>query len=281
MSPRLRRERIEYKSGEQILDMRRAGHLIALVHAEVARAIKPGITTQELDTLAETMIRDNGAIPNFKGYQGFPATLCVSVNEEIVHGIPGSRVIEDGDIVSVDGGCIVNGWHSDSAVTTIAGNPRNERDGLLSEVTRRSMWDGIAAMASATYVGEIGAAVEDSVFAAVGEEFQHLEDFGGHGIGSAMHQPPSVMNFRTHDRGPKLKNGMCLAIEPMLVDGNADWEMLPDEWTIVARSGKRAAHWEHSVAYTKAGLIVLTALDGGREELAARGVQAAPDPLGS
>ncbi|WP_084252983.1 type I methionyl aminopeptidase [Devriesea agamarum] len=274
-----RRERVELKTPEQIALMRRAGALIAEVHRQVREAIQPGVTTLQLDTLAETIIRDHGATPNFKGYQGFPATLCVSVNEEIVHGIPGDRVIHDGDVVSVDGGCVVEGWHSDSAFTAIAGQPRNDEDVRLVDVTERAMWAGIAAFASANRVGDIGAAVEDEVFSLVGEELCHLEDFGGHGIGTAMHQPPDVMNFRTRDRGPKVCAGMCLAIEPMLVDGPADYAVLEDDWTIVTTSGRRAAHWEHSVARTDDGILVLTAADGGVAGLEPFGVTPVSDPL--
>ncbi|GAA1720126.1 type I methionyl aminopeptidase [Brachybacterium phenoliresistens] len=273
------RPKVELKTPEQISIMRRSGALLARVHDMLAAELRPGMTTADLDRLAETMIRDEGATPNFLGYQGFPATLCISVNEEVVHGIPGSRVIEEGDVVSIDGGCIVEGWHSDAARTHIVGAPRSEADVRLVEVTRGALWAGIAALAGARRVGEIGAAIEDHVEAAAGEELSHLEDFGGHGIGTAMHQPPDVMNYRTRDRGPALRAGMCLAIEPMLIQGPGDWRMLEDDWTVVATGGGRAAHWEHSVAVTEQGILVLTAADAGAAQLAELGVRIAPDPL--
>lgn len=276
---RLRRPRVEIKTPAQIAVMRRSGHLLSRVHDMLEESLRPGITTAELDRLAESMIRDEGATPNFLGYHGYPATLCISVNEVVVHGIPGDQVLAEGDVVSIDGGCIIEGWHSDAARTHIVGEPRSEADARLVETTREALWRGIAALAGAQRVGEIGAAIEDFVEESAGEELSHLEDFGGHGIGTAMHQPPDVMNYRTRDRGPKVVPGMCLAIEPMLIQGPGDWEMDADEWTIRATGGGRAAHEEHSVAVTEQGLIVLTAADGGAAELAARGITAAPDPL--
>lgn len=276
---RIRRERPELKTPEQIALMRRSGLLLSRVHDMLAEQLRPGITTAELDAMAEEMIRDEGALPNFLGYQGFPATLCISVNEEVVHGIPGLRALADGDIVSIDGGCIVQGWHSDAARTHIVGTPRREADVQLVEITDRALASGIAAAASARRVGEIGAAVEDAVELAAGDTLSHLEGFGGHGIGTAMHQAPDVMNYRTRDRGPAIVPGMCLAIEPMLIQGDGQWRMLADDWTIVATGGGRAAHAEHSIAVTEQGIIVLTAADGGREILAPFGIEPAPDPI--
>lgn len=270
--------RVELKTPQQFALMRRSGLVLNHVHDVIAAAIAPGVRTRELDEVAAAEIARAGATPNFLGYHGFPATVCVSVNEEIVHGIPGDRVLHEGDLVSVDAGCIVEGWHSDAARTHIVGEARSVREARLVEVTREAMWEGIAALATATRVGEIGAAIEDFVESEVGEEYQFLEDFGGHGIGSAMHQEPDVMNYRTRHRGPKVRAGMALAIEPMLAIGSADYEILADEWTVVTRSGERSAHWEHSVAVTGDGIFVLTAADGGREELASRGVKIAPEP---
>ncbi|MDO5662008.1 MAG: type I methionyl aminopeptidase [Brachybacterium sp.] len=272
-----RRERIELKTPEQLVLMRRSGLLLAAVHDMLAEQLRPGISTGELDALAEAMIRDHGALPNFKGYHGFPATVCISVNEEIVHGIPGERTLAEGDVVSIDGGCIIEGWHSDAARTHIVGAPRRDADVSLLRITESALWAGIAAFASARRVGEIGAAIEDHVEAEAGETLHHLEGFGGHGIGSAMHQPPDVMNYRTRDRGPVIKPGMALAIEPMLIQGDGAWRLLEDDWTVVATRGGRAAHAEHSVAMTEQGPLVLTASDGGRERLGALGVQVAPD----
>lgn len=275
----LRRERVQLKTPDQILVMRRSGMLLSQVHDMLEAAIRPGITTAELDRLAEEMIRDHGATPNFLGYQGFPATLCISVNDVVVHGIPDQRSLEDGDVVSIDGGCIVEGWHSDAARTHIVGTPRSEADVELVHVTELALWAGIVALAGADRVGDVGAAIEDFVSDAVGESLSHLEGFGGHGIGTAMHQPPDVMNYRTRTRGPRVKPGMCLAIEPMLIQGPGDWQLDADEWTVRATRGGRSAHWEHSVAVTEHGLLVLTAADGGQAELARLGVTAATDPL--
>lgn len=275
----LRRERVQLKTPDQILVMRRSGMLLSQVHDMLEGAIRPGITTAELDRLAEEMIRDHGAEPNFLGYQGYPATLCISVNEVVVHGIPDQRPLEDGDVVSIDGGCIVEGWHSDAARTHIVGTPRSEADVELVRVTEQALWAGIVGLAGAHHVGDVGAAIEDFVTDAVGESLSHLEDFGGHGIGTAMHQPPDVMNYRTRTRGPRVKPGMCLAIEPMLIQGPGDWRLDADEWTVRATRGGRSAHWEHSVAVTERGLLVLTAADGGQAELARLGVTAATDPL--
>ncbi|PWH07811.1 type I methionyl aminopeptidase [Brachybacterium endophyticum] len=275
---RLRRERVELKTPEQIALMRAGGLLLSRVHDMLAERIRPGVTTAELDRLAEEMIRDEGATPNFKGYMGYPATVCISVNDVVVHGIPGDHTLDEGDLVSIDGGCILEGWHSDAARTHVVGDFRSAADERLVDVTREAMWQGIAALADARRVGEVGGAIEDYVEAAAPGELFHLEEFGGHGIGSAMHQPPDVMNFRTRDRGPKIVPGMCLAIEPMLIQGSGEWEMLADDWTVRATGGGRAAHVEHSVAVTDEGLVVLTASDAGAAELAARGVAAAPDP---
>lgn len=282
---RLRRERPELKTPEQIAIMRASGLLLSRVHDMLAEALRPGITTAELDALAAAMIRDEGAEPNFLGYHGFPATVCISVNEEVVHGIPGPRVLHEGDVVSIDGGCIIEGWHSDAARTHIVGEPRSEQDVHLVRATEEALWTGIAALATARRVGEIGEAIDEAVEEENLREpamaLSHLEGFGGHGIGTAMHQAPDVMNYPTRDRGPTVVPGMCLAIEPMLIQGDGAWRMLDDDWTVVATGGGRAAHAEHSVAVTEQGLLVLTDADGGRAELATRGVTIAPNPAGS
>jgi len=275
----LRRERVELKTPEQIAVMRRSGMLLSQVHDMLAGAIRPGITTAALDSLAEEMIRDHGATPNFLGYHGFPASLCISVNDVVVHGIPDDTALAEGDVVSIDGGCIVEGWHSDAARTHIVGAPRREADTELVRLTEQALWAGIAALAGAERVGEVGAAIEDFVTETAGDTLSHLEDFGGHGIGTAMHQPPDVMNYRTRTRGPRVRSGMCLAIEPMLIQGPGEWRLEDDDWTVRATGGGRAAHWEHSVAVTAQGLVVLTAADGGAEGLARHGLAPAPDPL--
>lgn len=280
------RERIQYKTAEQVKLMRRSGLIVAEALDAVREFLRPGVTTRELDAVAEDVIRSAGATPSFLGYQGYPATLCVSVNEEIVHGIPGDRVIAAGDMVSVDCGAILAGWHGDAAFTAIVTSepePEGERgtgqgptvpgqDADLVEVTRQSMWAGMAAVVGGERLNAVGAAVEDLV----GDRFGIVEGYGGHGIGNAMHQDPHVLNYRTRDRGPRMKAGLCLAIEPMLTAGDPGTRVLADDWTVVTKDGSRAAHWEHTVALTEGGPWVLTAWDGGVAELAALGVRVNP-----
>lgn len=273
-----RKPRVSLKTPKQFGAMRRAGLLLARIHDEIEDRLREGMTTAAIDQISRDIIDGAGAESNFLGYHGFPATVCVSVNEEIVHGIPGTRVIQDGDVVSVDAGCIVEGWHSDAARTHIVGRAKSDADRELVDVTREAMWEGIAALAKATRVGEIGAAIEDYVAGRAGERIQHLEEFGGHGIGRAMHEPPDVMNFRTRDRGPKIMPGMALCIEPMLIQNDGEFEILDDDWTVVATKGGRAAHFEHSVAVTESGIFVLSAVDGGKAELEKRGIEVAQEP---
>lgn len=275
----LRREKVELKNAEQIAVMRRSGMLLCRVHDMLEENIRPGITTAELDRLAAEMIAEAGATSNFLGYHGYPATLCISVNDVIVHGIPDERELQEGDVVAIDGGCVIEGWHSDAARTHIVGQPRSQEDADLVETTEAALWVGISTLATAKRVGEIGAAIEDFVEERAGDALQPLEDFGGHGIGTAMHQPPDVMNFRTRSRGPEIRPGMCLAIEPMLIQGSGEYRIEADEWTVRAVHGGRSAHWEHSVAVTENGLLVLTAADGGAAKLAEFGITAAPDPI--
>jgi len=223
------------------------------------------------------VLKDAGATSNFLGYHGFPATICTSVNEEVVHGIPGGRVLQDGDILSIDGGAILDGWHSDSARTVIVGtvDPEDQR---LSDVTEAAMWHGIAALATGKFVGDIGNAVDDYVSSVPGKALGILEDYVGHGIGSEMHMAPDVPNYRTNHRGPKIRPGLCLAIEPMLVRGSIDTAVLDDDWTVVTTDGKRSCQWEHSVAVHEKGIWVLSAPDGGAVKLAPLGVVPVPIP---
>lgn len=275
------REKIEHKSREQILLMRRAGLVVADALDAVRARIAPGMTTADLDAVAEEVILRAGATPSFLGYHGYPASLCVSVNEEIVHGIPGPRVLQAGDVVSVDCGAIVDGWHGDSAVTVVLGEA-DPLDVELATTTEDALWAGIAAIASADRLGAVGEAVEDVVELAAargangGRAYGIVEDYVGHGIGTAMHQPPDVPNFRTRDRGAKVRPGLCVAVEPMLVRGAEANHVLADDWTVVTDDASRAAHWEHTVAVHEGGLWVLTARDGGAERLARLGVQVAP-----
>jgi len=270
-------ERIEYKNAGQIRLMRAAGLVVADALDAVAGTIAAGVTTAQLDAVAEGVIRGAGATPSFigVGHPPFPATLCVSVNDEVVHGIPGSRVLEPGDVVSVDCGAVLEGWHGDAAFTAVLpGQPGadDRADLALNDATREALWHGIAAMAVGERLNAIGSAIQDSVEDAYGL----VEDYGGHGIGTSMHQPPHVLNYRTRDAGPRLKAGICLAIEPMLTRGDPATRIRDDEWTVVTRDGGNAAHWEHTVALTRDGVWVLTARDGGEAELARLGAPFAP-----
>lgn len=272
------RDRIELKTPDQVLLMRRAGMVVADALAAASAAARPGATTADLDAVAAAVIADAGAQPSFLGYHDYPATICVSVNDEVVHGIPSGRVLEPGDVVSIDCGAIVDGWHGDSALTLVLPEA-DPADLALSAVTEKAMWDGIAALAAGSGLADrldvVGEAVEQAVEDA-DVPFGIVQDYVGHGIGSAMHQPPDVLNYRTRERGPRLRPGMCLAIEPMITRGSAATEVLEDDWTVVTVDGSRAAHWEHSVALHEGGIWVLTAVDGGAAELAARGVAVAP-----
>lgn len=271
------RRKIEYKTDEQLRGMVRAGVVTSRALDAAVAAARPGATTADVDVAFREVLAANGATSNFLGYFGYPATVCVSVNEEVVHGIPGERVLETGDILSIDGGAIVDGWNGDSARTVILGNP-SEEDQLLSDVTREAMWRGIAAAATGTRVGDIGAAIEDHVRERVGQRLGILEDYVGHGIGSQMHMAPDVLNYRASGGSPALKPGMCLAIEPMLVTGGIATSTLSDDWTVVTDDGGRASQWEHSVAIHRGGLWVLTAEDGGASELEPLGVTPVPIP---
>jgi methionyl aminopeptidase len=269
--------RIEYKSNAQMRTMHEAGLVLSrALDAAVAAAV-PGKTTRELDAVFAAVLKDAGATSNFLGYHGFPATICTSVNEEVVHGIPGDRVLQDGDILSIDGGAIVDGWHSDSARTVIVGTADPE-DQRLSDVTEAALWHGIAALAAGKFVGDVGNAVDDYVSSVPGKPLGILEDYVGHGIGSEMHMAPDVLNYRTNHRGPKIRPGLCLAIEPMLVRGSIDTAVLADDWTVVTTDGQRSCQWEHSVAVHEKGIWVLSAPDGGAAKLAPLGVVPVPIP---
>ena len=260
---------VEIKTTEQIALMRQAGLVVGETLDLMQRTVKPGMTTGELDEIAEDHIRSRGAVPSFKGYHGFPASLCVSVNDEVVHGIPGDRVIADGDVVSIDCGAIVEGWHGDAAVTVAVGEvPDDVRE--LIRVTEEAMWRGIAAASLGGRVTDISHAVETYVRSQGG--YGILEDYVGHGIGSAMHQPPNVPNYGRPGRGPKLVRGLALAVEPMVVLGAPETRVLDDDWTVVTEDGSWAAHAENTFTLTPDGAWVLTALDGGRAMLTELGV---------
>ncbi|OLF11220.1 type I methionyl aminopeptidase [Actinophytocola xinjiangensis] len=253
---------IELKSPAEFEAMRAAGKVVASALGEVTRALRAGVSTAELDEIAEQVIRDAGAIPSFKGYRGFPASICASVNEQIVHGIPSAtQVLAEGDLISVDCGAILDGWHGDSAVTLSVGEP-SAVDAALSAATKAAMEAGIKAVSPDGRLTDISHAVETAVHAAEkadGRRYGIIREYGGHGIGTAMHMEPFLPNFGRPGKGPRLKVGMAIAIEPMLTLGGEETEELSDGWTVVTVDGSRAAHWEHTVAITADGPWVLTA----------------------
>ena len=262
---------IQIKTAHEIELMRASGLVTAGAIAAVKAAVRPGVSTGELDAIAEDHIRSHGAVPNFLGYHGFTGTICASINDEIVHGIPSpDRRLVEGDNISIDCGAILQGWHSDSAVTVTVGTPSAE-DAALLEVTERSMWAGLAKAVAGGRLTDISAAVEQVI---VAEEHPYgiVEQYGGHGIGTEMHQDPHVLNYGRAGRGPKLVPGLALAIEPMVTVGDPATVELEDGWTVVTKDGSRAAHFEHTVAITPEGPWILTAEDGGVAGLAAYGI---------
>ena len=291
----LSREQIQIKTPEQIRLMRRAGLVVADIHAALREAVRPGTTTAELDAVSAAAIERGGARSNFLGYEGYPATVCVSVNDEVVHGIPGERVLEAGDLVTFDCGAYVTDddgtqWHGDAAFTTVVGGRyASEADRVLDTTTREALWAAIAAVARAASgeargrderLNVVGDTVERVVAEASlreGVPLGILEDYVGHGIGTAMHMDPDVLNYSVKRRGPRLRTGMVIAIEPMLTAGGPEVRELDDGWTVVTEDGSRAAQWEHTVAIVPGGVWVLTAPDGGFEGLAPHGIE--PRPL--
>lgn len=271
---------LELKTEEQFALMREAGLVVARTLDLLRGEVKDGVTTKRLDELAEESIRSQGAVPSFKGYSigpevpPFPGVICASVNQQIVHGIPGPTVVRDGDVVSIDCGAIFEGWHGDSAVTVGCGEVCAEAAELM-RVTEESMWRGIAAVRAGDRVNTVGRAVQSYV-RAQDRPYGIVEGYGGHGIGSHMHMEPMVYNYRTVDRGPKLRVGMAIAIEPMLTLGRRQTRELDDGWTVETEDGSTSAHFEHTVALTEQGLWVTTAKDGGRAELARFGIAVHP-----
>ena len=259
--------------------MRKAGLITAEALQAVKKAAVAGVSTLTLDELANNTIESFGAHSNFQLVAGYNHTICASINHEVVHGIPApERILEAGDIISVDCGAQIDGWNGDSAITIIVPN----KDGSipdtqlvknrleLSRVTEGSLWAGIAALASASRLGEVGAAIEDYIDAQ--GSYGILEDYVGHGIGRSMHEEPAVYNFRTKILGPEVTAGLVIAIEPMVTSGSNKTKVLSDGWTVVSKDSSDASHWEHSVAVTESGIWVLTALDGGRQRLLELGV---------
>ncbi len=276
-----RREEIEIKSRSEILLMREAGLVVARTLEKLRTEARPGMTTKELDEIAESHIRSEGAIPSFLNYgghfgqPGFMGSICASVNDEVVHGIPGPRVLADGDLLSIDCGAILEGWHGDSAITVPIGNVAPEAL-ELSRVCEASLWAGLAAAILGGRLTDISHAVEQEVRRHKGPygDYGIVDNYGGHGIGTAMHQAPHLLNWGRPGRGQRLVKGLALAVEPMVTLSRPDTRVLEDEWTVVTSDGRYAAHWEHTVAITEDGPWVLTAFDGGVAKLAALGVKA-------
>jgi methionyl aminopeptidase len=256
------------------------GLLTAASLDAVAAVIRPGVTTGELDAIAERVIRDGGGEPNFQLVPGYRHTVCASVNADVVHGIPGDRVLEAGDIVSIDSGAQLAEWNGDSARTFVLDDPadpaRTAARRRLSDVTEQSLWHGIAALATAKHLNQVGEAIEDYVESQ--GSFGILEDYIGHGIGRSMHEEPPVFNYRVRGNGPAVKPGLVVAIEPMITAGGIDTFTQDDEWTVTTSDGSDSAHWEHSVAVHAGGIWVLTAADGGEAGLAPLGVRPVPLP---
>jgi methionyl aminopeptidase len=262
---------IQIKTLDQLKTMRRAGLLVRSTLNLVKSQIKAGITTSALDAVAEANIKRGGGTSNFKGYHGFPATICVSINDEIVHGIPGERMIMPGDVVSVDCGAIIDGWHGDAAFTVIVDPIDTEQQKML-DVCEESMWVGIAAGKTGAKLSDIGHAIETYINAQ--GKYGILREYGGHGIGTAMHMEPHILNYGKPGIGPKIEPGMVFAIEPMITMGSERTRVLEDNWTVVTVDKSRGSHFENSYCIAPDGKpFVLTAVDGGRSELARFGVE--------
>jgi methionyl aminopeptidase len=261
---------IQLKTPEQVVKMRAAGLVVAAALARMREAVAPGVSTADLDAIAESVIRDSGGVPSFKGYHGFPGSICSSVNEQVVHAIPSARqVLREGDLISLDCGAVLDGWHGDAAITVPVGevDPALTR---MAEAATDAMWAGITAAARGALSGngrltDISHAVETSVRRSGG--YGIVDGYGGHGIGTEMHQDPHVLNHGRPGRGPRLVPGLALAIEPMITMGSPKTAELDDGWTVVTRDGSVAAHVEHSIALLDDGVWVLTAEDGGHGRL--------------
>jgi methionyl aminopeptidase len=275
-------ETIQLKSRGELQAMRAAGRLLADAIAAGRAAVAPGVSTLDVNDAVAAVIADGGGTSNFLHYgaqgddPGFPATICASVNDEVVHGIPSAgRILREGDLISVDAGCILDGWHADSAVSLHVGSAPNMEEVDLIAACERAMWVGIAAARPNGRLGDVSAAIEQSVAwssRADGRRYGSVAGYGGHGIGTAMHMAPFVANQGKRGKGPRLAAGMALAIEPMLTLGRPGTRVLGDQWTVVTKDGARAAHWEHSIGIGEDGICVLTAPDSGAAGLAPFGV---------
>ena len=246
---------ITLKTPQQTAKMREAGLIVAAMLSATRAAVRPGITTAELDRIAAEILRKAGATSSFLGYHGYPATICTSVNDEIVHGIPGKRRLKDGDIVGIDAGAIVDGWHADAAITLPVGTVSPEAERLI-RVTEEALRIGIAKARVGDRIGDIGAAIQELV---EGQGYSVVRNYVGHGIGRAMHEDPQVPNYGTADLGRVIKEGLCIAIEPMVNVGRPETRTLGDQWTVVTADKTLSAHFEHTLACTAAGPVVLTA----------------------
>lgn len=273
------RHGFELKTPQQIIMMREAGLATAAALAAVRAAVRPGVTTLELDKIADDKIQELGGHSNFQLVPGYSHTICASINDEVVHGIPAAnRVLQAGDILSVDCGAEIGEWNGDSAMTVIV--PGAEESEIiasrqkLSDVTEQSLWVGIAALAKAKELNEVGAAIEDYIVSQ--GDYGILEDYVGHGIGRSMHEDPPVYNYRVRGKSPKVVPGLVVAIEPMVVSGSAATKILSDGWTVSTKDASDASHWEHTVAVHEGGIWVLTAEDGGKSKLAPLGVVPVP-----
>lgn len=267
------RRKYQAKTDAEILLMRRAGLVTAAALKAVREHIEPGMTTAQLDAIAEQTIRNLGGIPNFQLVPGYRHTVCASVNSAVVHGIPDDYRLQPGDIVSIDCGAEVDGWNGDSAFTIVlpGGDPkvRQTRE-KLSAVCEESLWAGIAAFAKAKRLNEVGIAVEQAIRAH--GKYGILEQYVGHGIGRSMHEDPAVFNYRVRDAGPKVEPGLCIAIEPMITGGDQETFIDADDWTVKTVDGTDGSHWEHSIAMHSKGIWVLTAEDGGEAGLRPYGI---------
>lgn len=251
------KELVTLKTPSEIATMRRAGLVVVEMLERCRAAVRPGVTTADLDRVASQVLREHGATSSFLGYYGYPATICTSVNEEIVHGIPSKRRLREGDIVGIDAGAIVDGWHADAAVTVPVGRVSAEAERLIA-TAEEALRRGIAAVRLGGRLGDIGAAVQSHVEA---RGCSVVRNYVGHGIGRAMHEPPQVPNYGSAGQGRPVSEGLCIAIEPMVNVGGPETRLLDDGWTVVTADGSFSAHFEHTVALTADGPVVLTAPD--------------------
>ena len=242
------------KTPREIDIMRQAGKIVALTHEELKKHIVPGVTTKELDTIAESFIRKHGAIPSFKGYNGFRGSICASVNDELVHGIPGDRVLKNGDIISIDIGAQYQGYHGDSAWTYAVGVIDEETQRLL-DVTEESLYRGLEEAKPGVRLSNISHAIQTFVEA---NNFSIVREYVGHGVGQDLHEDPQIPHYGPPNKGPRLKTGMVLAVEPMVNAGSRYVKTLEDNWTVVTQDGKMCAHFEHTIAITESGFEILT-----------------------